>query len=340
MANNKPKKDSSKAQNAKSTQNQAVQTTTKTEEKAMIDKVNDKMTPREDSFLARLIGTGLIVLGVLFVILAIVVVALSTREATVNKDLPVPTIEAPRATNDDQIRVSGETEDNGTVMFWVNGEEHADTATADDEGNYEIRFEAEDEGEYRFQAAYVKGFPLRQRSERSDEIKVRVDRTPPSTEVKLDYEKVVSGNKMTIKGNTEPNTTVIVELDGREYTTKSDENGDFTIEGILLLEGENSLVVFLEDEAGNRVELDNEVVVEHVPGGDLNGDGIRDIGVDLDGDGIPDADTGTELPEAAGELEAALDFFFGNRLMLTFGLIALAVFAINTGFVATKLRKE
>ncbi|WKZ31272.1 MAG: hypothetical protein QY318_00660 [Candidatus Dojkabacteria bacterium] len=342
MANNKPNNNGSAAKKAQPPKNQTVQTTTttKTEEKAMIDKVNDKMTPREDSFLARFIGTALIVLGILFVLLAILVVALSRRPASVNGDLPVPSIQAPAITNRDQIRVTGETVDNGTVMFWVDGNVYTELAEADDDGDFEIEIEAEDEREYEIQAAYVRGFPLKQRSEKSDVERVIVDRTPPSSDAKLDYEKVVSGNEMTIRGNTDPNTKVIVEIDGKEYTTMSDENGDFEIKGIILSEGENSISVALEDEAGNRTEVDQEVVVEYVPGGDLDGDGIRDIGVDTDGDGIPDSDTGADLPEAAGELEAAMDFLFGNKLMLLFGILALAIFGLNAGLVAVKLKKN
>lgn len=340
MAKSKSGNGGDKTTTGSKSQSQTVQTTkTVKDEKAMIDKVNDQMTPREEGFMAKFVGTALIVLGVLFVLLAILVVFLSRRPASVNSDLPVPSINAPKQTKEESIKVKGETEDNGSVMFWVDGNIYPEVATANGEGKYEINIEAKEEGEYKIAAAYVKGFPVKQRSEKSKEVKVLVDRTPPSSDAKLDYEKVVSGDKMTIRGNTEPNTKVTVKLNGEEYSTTSDENGDFVVEDIRLSPGSNRMSVVFEDEAGNQVELDDDLVVDYVPGGDIDGDGIRDIGIDIDGDGIPDVDDGTELPEASGELEAAMDFLLGNRLMMLFGLLALAVFGVNTGLVAMKLRK-
>lgn len=68
---------------------------------------------------------------------------------------------------------------------------------------------------------------------------------------------VVEGSYLKVTGKTLPSLDVFVN----DTETKSDKNGDFTTT-IVLDEGENSVLVVVNDASGNYVESEFEIVLE------------------------------------------------------------------------------
>lgn len=293
-------------------------------DKKMVEKVNQQLSAREDSLFSRLVGVGLIVLGVLLVVLAVVAVFLSKREAVVDEELPIPTVSVDRYTREDEITVTGETDPKTKVMVWVNGEEAGKTVRSDKEGAYEFTFEVDEEGDYEIEAATIKGWLKKTRSLKSDPTKVTVDWSAPSSDVELTYDENVGTDSMTVSGNTGEGGIKVTLKGDETYEVTSDKNGDFEITDITLAEGDNAFTVTLEDNAGNQKELARKVEVTYEEG-------------DLNGDGVVDSTDALEIPEAAGELDAALEFIAGNKLMMLFAVIALAVLAGNSAIVYKKM---
>ena len=349
----------------------------KAEEK-MAEKVVLTQERDEDSLMARVIGLGLILLGVVLISLVIAASVLSRRGARINDDINVPSLEASRVTNEQEVSITGEAPEGSRVQFFLNGEEVDKTAQVDDDGNYSYLLEIGDEGDYEIQAAAVRGFPLRERSKKSDVIEVTVDRTPPSSDVAFDYDPISTDGNFRVTGTADPNSTVILNDGSADYASLADDDGKFVIDGIKLESKETEFTVIVADSANNFKELALKIdaeypsyvaaVVEDDPaddssdsdeGGDLNGPGVSDQADDSstnsdtndeDGDHTPvdtaggaattDTDSGKELPEAAGELEAAMEFILGNQLISLFAVIALTVFLANSGVVVYKLGKQ
>lgn len=303
------------------------------EDKKMVEKVNQQISKEqeEESTFAKVVGLGLILLGFFFIVLAIIVVVISRGEPKVDGDLTVPTIEVERFIKDEKVIVVGETDDKGKVMFYLEGDFQDDVITADDDGDYRYEFIVEDEGEYEIEAVTVEGFPVRRRSEKSETAEFTVDwSAPEEKDVTVDYDPVSEDGKFIVSGTVEPYAKVTMKGDGAEYTAQADEDGNFVIEGIELENEEVSFTVTVEDQAGNTRVLDEEITVVNTSHGDLNGDGVVDAG----------DNTGEELPESAGEFAAAMEFLMENKLMMVFGLLALIVLGVNSGFVAMKLKRQ
>ena len=299
-------------------------------DKKMVDKVNQQMAS-DDSTIARLIGLGLVIVGVVFIVLAAVVIILSRRDPKIDDNIGAPTLEISEATNLDYVLISGTADKKSKVIFYLDDKKQDDEITVGSDGSFEYKLPIEDEGEYDIQAATVKGFPLKRRSEKSEPVIVLVDRTAPADKAKLTYDKTTVSGKVTVSGSVEPGVTVTI-LSGEEtYSTTSDDSGKFKIKGVKINASEARFSVVLEDKAGNKTELSQKVVVEYpayASAGDLNGDGVID------------ANDNPNLPEAAGEIENAFAFLFGNQLMTLFALGALGLFAVNSGVVLVKAKKN
>lgn len=322
-------------------------------DKKMVDKVNQQMATEEDSLMAKIIGFGLILLGAAFIVLAVVVVVLSRRSAEIDESLEVPTLKANLYTNEEVTAVEGTTSPDGEVMFFIDGEESDVVATADSDGEFSAELTLpNEEGVYDIQAATVEGFPLRNRSKKSDISSITLDKTAPSAEAEFDYDPISQDGKFDLSGTVDPNAIVRLSApDGVEYYTSANEDGKFNFEQIKLNAKDTEYNVTLVDEAGNerelalKLEVSYPAFVEPIASGDVNGDGVvDDADGDLNGDGVTTGDgtvagvTDTpDLPEAAGELDAAMDILGGNTLMLILGLVAVAVFSLNSGVVAVKL---
>ena len=291
-------------------------------DKQMVEKVNKTLNDSEDSLFSRFVGIGLIIFGVLLVILAVSLVILSRRDPKVDESFSVPTIEAIRYSSDTLVTVSGESKDGGKIMLWINDELQQDLIDVTD-GEYESEIDLVEEGDYKLAVAMIKGFVLKKRSVKSDTVTVTVDTTAPSSDVELNYDAVVESGVVTIQGKTKESGVTVILEGKRVYEVTSDKDGNFAFENISLAEGKNEFTVTLEDKAGNSKTLARKIVVDSTVAdkGDLNGDGISE-----------------EIPEAAGELDDALNALFANKLMMFFGFAAIAVLAVNSVIVIKKAR--
>lgn len=300
---------------------------------SMTQKVNQSSVFEEDSLLARVIGLGLVALGVVFVILAIVVVYLSRQAPELDREVQVPTVVVEKTDiKDESVQVRGKAPKDEKVAIYLNGQQQDLLAEVDGDGNYSYNLEVTKEGRNEIQAATVVGFPNKRRSDLSQKIIVNADFTAPSTNAELNYDPVVTNGVLNMTGKIDPNTKITVESGDEKYSAQSDAEGNFALNDIKVEAEEESFDIVLEDKAGNRRELARKVDVtypayaEHA-NGDLNGDGVT-TGVN---------GTSTQIPEASGELTEALQTVFGNNLMSMFALIAIGVFLVNSGVVALKL---
>lgn len=301
-----------------------------TKDKRMVEKVNQQMAS-DDSRMARLIGLGLVIIGVVFILLAAVVIILSRRDPKVDESIDAPVLEISEVTNQDSILINGTADKKSKIIFYLDDKKHDETIAVDSEGDFEYRLFIEEEGVYKIQAATVKGFPLKRRSEKSDPLFVVVDRTAPANEATLKYDKVTKSGKVDVSGTVEPNVKVTILSGEDTYTTVSDDNGKFSIKGVEITSTEARFSIVLEDSAGNKTELNEKVVVKYptfASAGDVNGDGVIDVNDNPD------------LPEAAGEIENAFAFLIGNKLMTLFALGAFGLFAVNGGIVLIKAKKN
>lgn len=295
------------------------------DDQKMVDKINQKLSASEDSLFSRMLGAGLIVLGVLLVILAIVVVVLARKDPKVDDSLTIPTVQVDRYTREFEVDVEGETDEKGRVMIWLDDDVEETSVRADSDGLYEYLLELEEEGEYEVTVATVSGWLVRKRSPKSNVALVELDRTAPSSKVELNYSSTSDDGGFDLTGEAQESGLTVILKGDKEYTATTDRNGEFAFSDIPLEEGSNSFTVVLEDKAGNQKELARKVEVTSQSAGDVNGDGVFDA-------------AGTnELPEAAGELGDALSALFANKLMVIFGLIAAAVLAVNSTMVYKKM---
>ena len=160
----------------------------------------------------------------------------------------------------------------------------------------------------------------------SNEISTSIDWTPPSSTISLEYESLSPSSSATVKGSADPNTTIIIENETNAYEGIVNEDGTFEIPGVALANGLNSYTVRIKDRAGNEVVSEEKVKISY-EGGDLDGLGVA-------------TGPGQQLPESAGELEAAMDFLTGNSMMLIIGVAALAVLGISSYAVFLTAKKQ
>jgi hypothetical protein len=297
----------------------------KNNKSAKKDSMSKKVEVRtEDGVLSRFLGYGLLSLGVLLLVISVALLVLYYSAPRLDENINVPIVTTlPSATNDENIKVKGSVRDEEMVIVYVN-DKVVDPKVDVFDGEFEYEYGLGDEGEYLFEVASVSGFPVRKRSEKSSAQRVLVDRTAPSSTVEFTYEKNVSKGAFTLLGEVEGNTTVTLKRGEKVYAARADDNGLLLINDIPVDEGDNRFIVVLSDDAGNERELSNKVVVTstYAQNGHVNGNGVMD------------------LPESAGELEAAMAFIFANKLMVTFGVVALMLFSLSSGVVVMRLRKE
>lgn len=298
----------------------------KVDDQKMVDKVNKSLKDNDDSLFSRMVGIGLIIFGVLLVVLAVVLVVLSRKDPKVDSGIAVPTVEVDRYTDTENVTLMGETEEGKKIMVWVNDELQADYLDVVD-GKYESKVNLNEDGDYEIKVAALKGWIFKTRSESSDAEMVTVDTVAPSSDVDLVYPEQVKDGVVSISGQAKEGN-VKVTLDGdKDYEVTADKDGKFEFSNLSLAEGSNKFRVVVEDKAGNKKTLARKIVVTS---------SVADTG-DLDGDGISDNVTsGKVIPEAAGELSDALNAMFANKLMVMFGLIAMAGFAASSIVVAKK----
>ena len=287
--------------------------------KSMVDKTKVHVDPAENSFGRKVIGMGFALVGFLLILGVIILNIISNVEPKLDEELGVPKLDEIVAnTNNDKITISGKVEDAEQVIIYVNDEMVRQVVPVEDE-MFSYEYEITEEGEYAFRAVSVEGFPFRRGSEKSEKVKVLVDWTAPSADVKLEYESEVETGLVTVSGEVEPNTYVrLLGAEDNNYQTQSDDDGNFEIKDIRLTEGENEFRVELEDKAGNKNVLARKVTVTS----------------------LIDAPEVDDLPEASGDLTRALSMLTNNRLMTAFGFLALFGLLTSTGFVVFKARKE
>ena len=237
--------------------------------------------------------------------------------------VPVLT-EISQYTKEKNIKISGVAEEGNKVVLYVNGEEKKEMINVDKDKKFELDYAFDKEGEYKFEVAAIKGFPVRYRSPKSSTVSVMVDWTAPSRNVTFDSSKETNKNTVTVSGTADKDSEITIKnrTDNTEYKTTTDSNGKFTIKDVKLNKGDNSFIVEVSDKAGNKTVLSSDLVIKYNATASINGDGAA------------------ELPESAGEISNFVKDMFTNRLFTVLGLLSLIVFVINTGLVVTKLRRE
>ncbi|KKR06238.1 MAG: Modifier protein of major autolysin LytC [candidate division WS6 bacterium GW2011_GWF2_39_15] len=293
----------------------------KNESKPMSEKI--VVETEERSIWSVFAGMVMVFLGIMLVIVGIIALLLYRVDPKLDKTLPVPALTVlPANTSAHALTIRGSVEKEiKRVAVYVNDKE-VENAVWVDNGNFKYEYQIDKEGNYKLQVASISGFPIRKVSEKSAVMAVNVDWTAPAKDVAVGYKKEVDTKTLSVTGKTEAFATVVVYNNDAKYIGKADKDGKFSV-SVPLAMGQNNFDIEVRDEAGNSVKLDQPIVATRVSGS-INGNGST---------------TGPDLPESAGELEAAMAFLAGNKLMSTFGLLALIVLLANGSLVALKMRK-
>jgi hypothetical protein len=157
--------------------------------------------------------------------------------------------------NDPAPAIKGTAEGNSTVTIYLNGNA-VGTTTADAAGNYTYTFNpALADGSYAITVTATDA--AGNTSAQSPALNITIDAAAPATPA---APQLIDGNSgitsdatPSIKGNTEPNSTVTVYADGKPVgTTKADGNGKYTYTFDPALEdGPHNITVTASDAAGN-----------------------------------------------------------------------------------------
>lgn len=181
---------------------------------------------------------------------------------------PATTVLAPKAnslTNESQVTVYGSTEPNTRVKVSLDGD--VNELTSDELGYYTTKINTGDNGK---KNVVVEAFD-KLGNKTTKLVPIEVDKTAPSLSLASVNDVSLSGKTSsspngssvsvasvvgTIKGKTEPNTSVVAKSNGRMVgTVKSDQNGDFRVD-VAFQSGESSnIVVIATDAAGNERPL-------------------------------------------------------------------------------------
>jgi len=277
---------------------------------------------------ARIFGIIFILVGLFLIIWLVGSFIASKLPYRTDPNLPIPTLDQPKEyTNEDSTIISGTVLPGETVVLYEDSKRTDLKVETDENGAFTFEdVPLDDEGTFDFDAAVIRGGLLKRRSEFSNTVSVTADFTAPSSTISFDYQPDSTADKATIKGAAEAGAIVVLEGPSQSYEAVVDESGNFIFTDIPLTAGENTFTVKIKDLAGNEVVATKKVVIAYA-GGDLNGDG---------------ATTGPngELPESAGELDAALAFMKGNSLMMILGLAALGGFGLSSGAVYLHSKKR
>lgn len=269
---------------------------------------------------ARVFGIVFILVGLVLIVLLIGGFITSKLPYRVDPTLPIPTLDKTREyTSEDVAEVTGTALPGEKVVLYIDEDRTNKTIETDEDGAFTFSdIELTEEGKTEFSAAVIRGGLLKRRSELSNTVATTVDWTSPSSTISFEYEPSVSGDKTTVKGTAEPGTIVVLDTGSKTYEATVDEGGIFTFSDLPLVAGDNSFTVKIRDLAGNEVRASKTVQIASTTG-DLNGDGASTSN-----------GSSTQLPESAGELQAALDFLAGNKLMTMIAVIVLAVFGASS----------
>jgi len=291
-------------------------------DESMLAKVEVK-SPIDQEKVSKIVGTVFIVLGLLLIGYGVFSFVKYSRNPEFDQSLQAPSLTGTSVlTNEENITIKGLADGYNEVFVYVDNKE-VGRVKVGKEGEFEYKYKVDQEGKYAVSVAGVKGFPKRHISPQSDMRVVTVDRTAPKLD-SLNYASEVGTKTFTLAGKAEVGSEVVLKRGTSSYSAKSDENGDFEIKGISLDEGPNVYNVEIKDEAGNIAYSDEKVKVTYSVESDVNGDAVYDE---------------NGLPVASGNLEDALNEIFRNNLMLVFGFLALASFAVSTGIVINKNKK-
>ncbi len=273
-------------------------------------------TPSETA--ARAFGVVFILIGLVLIVLLVGGFITSRLPYRVDPTLPIPTLDKVKEyTNDETAEVTGTALPGEKVVLYINDERTNTTVETDEDGAFTFSDIAlEEEGEVSFASSVVRGGLFKRRSELSNTITSVVDWTSPSSTVSLDYQETANTNKVTIKGTAEPNAIVVLNSGEKTYEATVDDKGIFTFDEVILEQGDNTFSVTIKDLAGNEVRASKKVQIAYA-GGEINGNGASTV------------NGATRLPESAGELEAAMEFLAGNKLMSAMALIILAAFGAS-----------
>ena len=288
---------------------------------SMMSKVEIKQPmPANQEKISRLVGSVFIGLGVLLVAFGIFSYIKFREEPLLDPKLESPKLEEVTSiTNGDKIKIKGLASGYDNVFIYLDEEKVGDVKV-DDESKFSYEYTAEDEGEYKFYIAGVKGFPNRNISPKSEGMTGIIDKTgPDKNTVSLKYGEETNKETYILAGTTEADATVKVKRGTESYEGLADKTGAFRIEGIPLDEGKNVFSVYITDLAGNEVLLDEKVRVSYSPSGSVNGDAVVD----------------ENIPQAAG----TFDELIGNNLMMLFGILALIAFISSSAVVYLKNKR-
>jgi hypothetical protein len=290
--------------------------------KTMSEKIVVKR--RDHEMASRIVGTIFIIVGIILVGLGIYSFVTYKAEPELDENLTTPVLrELSDATNDKKIELSGEAEGVDKVRIFLN-DVLLETVKTED-GRFEYIWEVEDEGIYTIALDGLKGFPRQRKSKSSETTFLTIDWTAPSPTISLEYPTEVVKKAFLVQGTIDPNTTLFLKRGTQSFSAVSDSDGYIEVVVDLLDEGKNVFGLVLQDEAGNETVPEEKVRITYSPSAHINGDGVQ---------GVAD-----EIPEAAGNLEEAMQEVFGNNLMLYFGLIAMLVMVFTSVVLVKKQKK-
>ncbi len=284
---------------------------------SMVSKV--EIQQKSNNTLSKIIGTLLIVLGILLIGYGIFSYFKSNREPKLDEVLVPPTTSETQAmTNGENIIVKGSADGYDKVLVYVDNEEVGKAKVGKD-GIYEYEHKVEKEGKYIISTAAIRGFLKKFITPKSNPIVITVDRTAPELE-EIKYSNEVGTDNFGVIGKAEPGSTVLVKRGTDIYEAKVDETGLFAIKGISLDEGPNVYSIELKDNAGNVRQIEKKIEVTYSKESSVNGNAVVD----------------ENLPVASGELEAALSVLRDGKIMLMLGIIAFIAFLASSGVVLAK----
>ena len=313
----------------------------------MAEKLNTPAVEERDTLLAKVVGMGLVVLGLLFILFALAVILLSKRAPVLDDNIASPTFtQSSVSINSDTYTVQGHALPDSDVIVYVDGKEKVDYVHTDKDGNFSVEISPLEEGEHKIEVAQLRGFPKRKRSPKSVAMAVTVDKTAPADVADLEFDPVSTDGTFRINGVAEPYAMVqLRDMDGNTVAqTKADQNGFFLISGVKLNAAESSYRLALLDGAGNETVSVREIDVNYPGYEDQtvaqndSQEGAEDTGAST----MASADdTETQaLPESAGSLTEAMDTIRQNNMLAMVTLLGLAVFTINSGVVVLRLKQN
>jgi hypothetical protein len=293
---------------------------------SMVSKVEVKTVDVDNQDrISRILGTIFIALGLIFVLYGVFSFIKYTREPQLDESFQAPFISGTVSeTNQDEFEIKGVASGYNNVYVYVD-DKHVGKANVDKEGNFTYKYKSEGEGKYVVSAAGIKGFPKRYISVRSTSKVVEVDKTAPVLG-KVNYPVEVGTETFAVSGNVEPGCQVVLKRGTSVYDGECDDSGNFVIKEIALEDGPNVFSMEIKDKAGNVTNVEEKIRVTYSSASSVNGNAVSDVA----------GATDSTLPVASGELSEALNVLFANKLMMIFGILAVAAFMFSSGVVIVR----